>query len=146
MTTIAYKDGVLAADRRVTKAGSIVQCKYRKAYKSASGWLYGAAGTITDIERFWLWVEADDHKRSPPKGDYEGLLVSPTGRSLWVVEGGGMWPLRGAKFAALGSGCDVALGALHAGADAVQSVKIAQLVNSGTGGGVDYVTLNSKDQ
>jgi 20S proteasome alpha/beta subunit len=145
MTTIAYKDGVLAADRRVTKGDQIVQYKHRKAYKNVEGWLYAGSGTVSDLKRFEAWAETDDGSKTPPKGDYEGLMVSPEGR-VWAVEGGVMWRMTGAKFMAIGSGGPVALGALHAGADAVQAVKIAQLVDSSSGGGVDYVTLNSKDQ
>jgi 20S proteasome alpha/beta subunit len=142
VTTVAYRDGVLAADRRVTQGDRIMQYRYQKVYKNQHGWLYGACGKVADMERFFEWADPFDGApggEPPPKGEFEGLMVSPKG-AVFEVEDGTWWRAK-TKLHAVGSGASAALGALHAGADALTAVKIAQLIDSASGGGVDFVTI-----
>lgn len=147
MTTIVYRDGVLAADRRSSDGSYILPGRYRKAYKNKTGWLYAAAGTsgpCEDLNRFMHRAPADmDMFQSKfPRGDYSALIVSPQGE-LYVVERGLVEEItKVASFYALGSGSGPALGALYMGASAVDAVEIAQQIDMKSGGGTDHVTLS----
>ena len=49
MTTIAYKDGVLAGDQRLTSKGFIWHDKERKVFRLRDGSLFGASGDQVTI-------------------------------------------------------------------------------------------------
>lgn len=143
MTTIVYRDGTLAADRRVSHGDSIVADTYRKVFETHDGW-YGAwCGAVVDGHAFQIWAD-DLRDKPPPKGHYTGVLVSPKG-VVHEFENGVILPRpRKKKFFAWGSGANTALGALHAGADARKAVLIAQKVDAFSGGGVDSIKIKTK--
>jgi hypothetical protein len=143
VTTIAYRDGVLASDGRTSDGSYYLPSAKRKAFKSDSGWLYGACGKVSAIVVFQDWAAslapAPRKKPVPPKGDYDAILVSPRG-VVFYVEDGSMWEAE-SEFAATGSGFGPALGAMHVGASAVEAVEAACKVDPGSGNGVFFVTL-----
>jgi ATP-dependent HslUV protease subunit HslV len=133
MTTIAYRDGILAADSRATfqseEGGArCVRCRkiYRKKTKAGIEVLIGTAGESSSGLLFVDWYGSD---RKPPikfldgDADFLCLVVTPSG----VLEYD-KW-CRGEEveeeFAAIGSGAKAALGALYAGASAEEAVRIA---------------------
>jgi 20S proteasome alpha/beta subunit len=140
VTTIVYRDGVLAGDSRTTDEATIYPGATPKVFKNKAGWLYGASGNVAAIERFNEWADALKVRLTKaPGGNFEGILVSPKG-AIYFVEGGSAWKLN-APFAATGSGRDAAYGALHFGASALEAVDIAIKIDSGSGLPVTHVSL-----
>ncbi|APX88654.1 hypothetical protein BV394_02000 [Brevirhabdus pacifica] len=68
-------------------------------------------------------------------GDYEVIWLLGDG-TVRNYEGGGWFSLE-APFQAIGSGAEIALGALHVGADAETAVRAACALHTGCGGTAD---------
>lgn len=146
MTVIAYKDGLMAGDGRVTsEKGHIWTDKARKVFKLADGSLFGAAGDwSTEIMRNHL-TEAGDLSNFPqlPDGsDIDGIYVRPNGR-IFMFDGKGWerWP---DPYIAIGSGKQNALTALQLGCDALIAVRMGIKGNCGCGGLIRTVMLKGK--
>jgi hypothetical protein len=145
MTTVVFKDGVMACDSCYSYAGS-VDTLSRKIYRLKSGGLLGQAGA-NDAREVMKLVEKVRNAREMPlhskfmeiRLDFLGLLVLPSGRKFKIAttfispdnwdaslekEDFGAWEIE-VPFAAIGSGCDVATGAMAAGANARGAVAIA---------------------
>ena len=132
MTTIAYRDGVLAADSLVTLGSTKVHGSYQKIRRIGQ-YLVGTAGSVACCQAFVDWLKSNDDSHPPPKGEYGALIVDPRGR-VREIENGSVLPVpRGAKFFAIGSGSPYALAAMYAGATAVDAVKIAAKIDTSTG-------------
>ena len=132
MTTIAYRDGVLAADSLVTLGSTKAHGSYQKI-KRIGDCLVGTAGSVADCQAFVHWLQAGDDDKPPPKGEYSALIIGPNGQ-VRELECGNIMPRpRGAKFFALGSGGPFALAAMYAGATATEAVKIAAKIDTNTG-------------
>jgi hypothetical protein len=143
VTTVAYRDGIIAADRRVTQDGQRTPGGHTKIGRTKSGWLYGASGVLADCIRFERCMKKWDGTGTPknvPFDGFNGIAISPKGLIHWA-EKGMLWPAPQTAFAALGSGSDAALGALYHGASAREAVEIASLVDTATGDGVDSLFL-----
>lgn len=145
MTTIAYRDGVMACDSCWTYGGT-VDVLSTKITRLSSGALLGQSGQ-NDARSV---VALLDRVKTPAQmPTYEallerrvlflGLLVLPKGRmfkvatthvptTMWDDEFDsddvGIWELSG-QFAAVGSGDSLALGAMAAGKSARDAVAIA---------------------
>lgn len=132
MTTIAYRDGVLAADSLVTLGSTKVHGSYQKIRRIGE-YLVGTAGSVASCQAFVDWLRSGDDSHPPPKGEYNALIVDPRGR-VREIENGSVLPVpRGAKFFAIGSGSPYALAAMYAGATAIDAVKIAAKIDTSTG-------------
>jgi 20S proteasome alpha/beta subunit len=143
MTTVVYRDGVLAADRRSSFASTVATDSMKKVFRTPDKCLGGFAGSVKFFLPYKEWARGD-RQEPAPKGDYVGILVHPDGSIVEYERGNPIVIERRAPFVAWGSGSTAALGALHAGADARTAVLIAQKVDKGSGGGVDTIKL-SKD-
>ncbi len=137
MTTIAYRNGLLAGDSQATDNQCWQVEKLRRLDTSAGELLVGYCGEVCSALVFLEWLR-DDRNRKPDLGneDFEAIVVSvKTGRvTIWNPSLVGFTP-RG-KFFAIGSGAPVAMGAMHAGKNAVEAVKIACKVDPYTRGPV----------
>lgn len=139
MTTIAYRNGILAADTRCTIAGAS-SGSINKIARRYGGALAGAAGNAVYNFAFLEWFVLNDEKVDPPKAQRtddsidRGIIFFPDGR-IHVYEPDGKFMIK-AEYHALGSGTDVALGAMFMGATAEQAVRAAILHDNGTGGEV----------
>ena len=128
MTTIAYRDGLMACDSQVT-TGETKYAKAKKIRKLADGSLIGVSGNWAAAYRLMMGVR-DDGTVTPSllascKGA-DGLLIRPD-NSMWMIEcgaRGGLVPITG-PFRADGSGFAVALAAMMGGATADRAVAIA---------------------
>lgn len=132
MTTIAYRDGVLAADTAVHDRG--VYCgEVTKIYQYRDGTMGGAAGCLGDVAAMREFI-ASGGMNEPPEfkdEDSEGILIRPWGKVEWIGEKRKRIELTG-EFFAIGSGFKLALGAMHAGADAIRAVEIAAHLDNHT--------------
>jgi ATP-dependent protease HslVU (ClpYQ) peptidase subunit len=132
MTTIAYRDGVLAADSLVTLGHTKVHGSYQKIRRIGS-YLVGTVGSVADCQAFMEWLKRGDDTHPPRKGEYSALVIDPRGKVRELENGSVLPSPRGAKFFALGSGGTFALAAMYAGATATEAVKIAAKIDTNTG-------------
>lgn len=124
MTTIAYKDGVIAADSLVASDNLIVG-EVRKIVRVAN-LLAGASGLASATSAFLDWVEngyLDDDDIPEWPESFEGFIAHPDG-TIEVFDSFGSHEIKTAIYAS-GSGDSVALGAMDAGASAIEAVEIA---------------------
>lgn len=129
MTTIAYRNGVLAADSGVW-IGEAALPFARKLAKGKSGTLYGVSGSAAEGAKFIAWVEAGEIGDCPRGEAIEGdrssfiaIAVAATGQVRLIVARGD--EIYEAPYFAIGAGNVGALCALYAGADAIGAVEAA---------------------
>lgn len=138
MTTIAYKDGVLAADTLITANGMI--CGYAKKIWRAGRLLIGGAGSDAVTNTFRDWVKDGMSGDHPLKKDIGNLfIVKPDGLTVMWCDDGPF--LMKETFWALGSGEEVAMGAMAAGASARKAVQLACARDTRSGGDVTVLKL-----
>lgn len=128
MTTIAYRDGVMAADSRAYSGGRPpIGCK-AKIKRLADGTLIGVSSTVPGRgEAVIAWFEAGANPEKVPPGDpsHRLLAVKPGGEVLFSHDAYSIsGPLTG-EFFAVGSGEEYALGAMAMGASAERAVEVA---------------------
>ncbi len=122
MTTIAYKDGILAVDSAVTCDG-----RYEGSCKK---WLQvdGAVAAVTGQAMVLGKLKIAVDKDGLPDFDFASLhdseLLMITRAGIFCVTKIGFLKIE-TNHAAIGSGCSIAYGAMAAGASARQAVEIA---------------------
>jgi len=145
MTTIAYKDGILASDRRLTYEGKIMSDSTQKIFKLNDGSIAALAGDAAAAFEYIKWLQSDRTSSSPVdemhEVDFSIMIIAKDGTVSFIENGKMEPPHKPEKYYALGSGRAAALGAMAFGATAAQAVKFAMRVDSSTGGGVDTLTI-----
>ena len=125
MTTIAYKDGILAADSRLTTGSTIVASHYNKVRKLDDGRIVAAVGNV---------AKHDDYIKQLASGEIHNNKLDDDGTDAIIVlyedrleahynDGIIIYGLN--EFYAFGSGSTAALAAMHMGLTAIESVKFA---------------------
>ena len=142
ITVIAYRDGVLAADQLVaSEQYDLVTGLAAKIFRSEDGKaLYGFSGKLSDGGRFKRWI-LDIDTTPPTFEDFAAILISPDGK---VSLASGKHPCFvevAAPYFAIGSGRELALGAMWKGATAPEAVTCAIELNIACGGPVDVLSL-----
>lgn len=132
MTTIAYRDGVIAADSRVTIGSMVHPESMSKLVRLSSGGVLASAGTVAQMEALKEHMLTTPAEDPPDMDDITSMRIDPDGK-LWNWEGAGPWRASKAKFYALGNGCGYAYGAMEAGASAREAVKIATKYDTSSG-------------
>lgn len=133
MTTIAFRDGVLAADRQATSGGTVTKCT--KLFR-VDGYAIGVSGHLSYGIAFKNWFKGDRLGDCPlDEHTYALIMDIQTGYcEQWESPGTGI-PVED-DFAAIGSGSCYAYGAMEMGADARTAIKVAAKWDSGTGLGI----------
>ena len=122
MTTIAYRDGMLACDSGMT-------CDHIRVGKTEKAWEYKGfiitgCGYAADLYAFRDWFVRGMKGDCPePREDGTLVIITPD-RSVLIREPAG-WIRGRSSFYAWGSGFSLAIGAMAAGASAVRAVEIA---------------------
>lgn len=126
MTTIVYREGVLAADSQAYCGSRRVSLGTKvKVRRLEDGTLIGASSSIVGATDDLLdWYEHDTPL--PEKYDsFQLLVVNPDGSAFLAFDNTSLsGPITG-DYYAIGSGEDFALGALAMGASAEEAVRIA---------------------
>jgi hypothetical protein len=132
MTTIAYKDGILACDSAWSDESRIIGL-INKIRRFDTGVLYGAAGHSDDRAVLNLLYKVTDPNDLPSydtlwelQNSIHALIIFPDGRAFMVSTGEedvGVCPVD--TPIAVGSGKWLAMGAMDAGATAIEAVEIA---------------------
>lgn len=151
MTTIAYRDGVMAGDTLICN-GTDTMGHITKVYK-VNGFLIGVAGTLRLVVSFWRWAETGltDESKMPCAPNFSllekdndsgvwGYVVTPSGKIYRYENLGHALPVE-ADYAACGSGREYAMGAMGAGKSAFEAVAIACQFDISSGGKIRSVSL-----
>ena len=149
MTTIAYKDGWLAADTLYNMAGMKRYESKITRHEDVTGkkYLMASAGNLSDCAALEEWYKngaigvPQYHLFKDDTPSASMLVVHEEGWVLYVDVYGHKSSIIPDDHFAIGSGSMVAMGAMLAGANAVRAVEIAALVDSNTGGTVDWQTV-----
>ena len=155
MTTIAYKAGLMACDSCWTHNDTQVT-SLSKITRLSSGALLGQAGDNDGREMEYFLDKIKTARNIPTRKallelriGFEGLWVLPSGHIFRVScredplayhDEVGFTPVS-RKFAATGSGSDLALGAMHVGATAREAVAAAAEYDINTLGPFHVVRL-----
>lgn len=127
MTTIACNRKMMAGDSLSSAAGT--RFKATKVHRVGDE-IVGFAGGLDEGMAFIQWYQ-DQSKDKPKLEDFAALVLSETGityyESLLVPI-----PVQ-ERFAAIGSGADCALAAMHLGADPKKAVQVACKVRHDSG-------------
>lgn len=139
MTTVAYRDGVLAGDGRITLEGGSIQSEnHRKVHRLRDGRLFGYAGDTDDAERLRLSLLRDEPP--PSLNNIQALLVQTDGAIDYYQ--GNVWQrLESDPYYAIGSGGTAALVAMDCDKDAKQAVACAIKRDNNSGGKIKTVRL-----
>lgn len=142
MTTIAYKDGIIAYDGRCTAGGTIIYDDYEKMRERDGAFFFGAGGMseINDLIKAYHGEEITGDCGAAAIVCKDGVLSLITYDDGKVVES----PVRPDKPYAIGSGRDHAYTALDMGASAYQAVEMAARRDTGTGGKIRTFTAKTE--
>lgn len=125
MTTIATDGRSMAADGLVRDhCDVIVNTAYKKVHRLGDGRIVGGAGSSFDIASWVAWVVAGKHGDCPIQDDRFGALILNTDGTVFWVDHKGREVLTPTP-CSVGSGHEIAIGALDAGATPGEAVAIA---------------------
>lgn len=158
MTTIAYKNGYISSDGRMTIGDTITSDNIVKVFK-VNNCLIGFAGRYASGLNFVKWFEEWDTANQAqeelpfvtvkipellPDEDFQAIVAYPDG-VVMSYEGGNMFYAVTPPIA-LGSGTDFAYGAMDAGMSAEEAVKIACKRDVSSGGVVTTLTFDGEPE
>lgn len=146
MTTIAYKDGIMCGETRITQGDSFATGVVKVG--RIENFLVGFAGNLKEIRPMYDWLEKHLGKDCDPMllytraaalsdlrlEDCEILIADIHNDLLYSVDDTGLVTLLPRNFESIGTGCEYALGAMQANATAEQAVEIAMKYDINSGG------------
>lgn len=139
MTTVVYKDGILASDSRCTQSDTVVG-NVTKIHKIDDNTLIGFCGRTAQAFKFIEWYKDGKKKEDAQSDDdsdftalviIKGVVYRYDGYNPQIIK---------SKFHSIGSGFMVALGAMEAGASAIEAIKIAKKYDIYTGGKIQTLS------
>jgi len=145
MSTVATDGLTMASDSRITDdGGAMDQLNYPKIKKFKDS-IGGFAGDLESGVLFFSWMERgepDDPAQKPTleDDDFIALVLRKSGVYWYgskLIPGG----IPSGTPAAIGSGGDVAMGAMLAGKDPANAVRLACRVDSNSGGKIRTLKL-----
>lgn len=140
MTTIAYKDGILAADKRSTFCN--VAITTTKVKRLQDGTLVGCTGDSGLCRKLIEWLQdGADPDTYPDLGSKCHMLMVRPDRRVYLYDGSSAPIELEERFVAFGSGQDFALTAMHLGYGAKEAVEVACQLDVHSGKGVDALVL-----
>lgn len=138
MTTIAWDGKSLAGDRRVS-FGGITDAKVSKIVRREDGALAATAGNSSLCAAFRRWFLAGEEGERPAldKGTEtsNALIIRPSG--LLIIHDLSGWYDADAPLYSMGSGWEIALGAMAMGAHAEEAVRVASRFDGNTGDDIE---------
>lgn len=145
ITTIAYKDGLIAFDSRVTwERGQITVLDYNKSRKVGPLHFF-CAGSTADIDELVVAYCSGDTEDFPVNDAVAFVVDQGKLYLIGINDEGHLWrdPYALAQHSAIGSGGAHALTAMDLGCDARKAVKMAMLRDSHTGGKIRTYRIRS---
>jgi 20S proteasome alpha/beta subunit len=152
MTTIAYKDGLLAADTRVTarathsgtwskitelKNGAILACSGATRFQRWLGRALQELGNFDIEDGMHFDLDCPSEAIAKDEPDCSVMLIRHDG-AHFELDGWIAFRLD-APFYAIGSGAQFAMGAMAAGVDARKAVQLASSIDLCSGDGIEEI-------
>lgn len=134
-TTIAFDGKEMAADSQMT-VGSWMMFTPEKLTR-IDGDVIGCAGNCEEIVKFKIWYRDRTRPFPKMKGSFEAICWTKDGLMRYTTSG---VPIKFNPPYALGSGSDIAMGAMKAGVGARRAVEIATETDIYSGGHVFTMT------
>lgn len=153
MTTIAYKDGVIAHDGLISAGNQAIGSSFSKIFfvkKNVLGFDVKCIALAGDSSsRYFLENEDLDYKTEVPEHlSFNAMAVTSCGRVIYIDSNDGDSYIHlnviDAEFHAIGSGCQFALGAMSVGATPEEAVAVASKYDNATGGKIVSYVLEDK--
>lgn len=150
MTTIVYRDGVLAADTRAYSGSAQPIGNKQKIFKIKGGSCFGvstpAPGLTEEILNWFLELKNMDHEPVLHDRSFDMLEIDKDGQ-VWFYHNSfrPTGPIT-ADYYAIGSGAEYAMGAMAMGADAVDAVAAASHHDVWTGSIVTKIDVFPKEK
>lgn len=140
MTTIVCNREGMAADKRISGAAIF---KSQKIFR-VNGSLIGFAGNVEQALRFIEWRRSPEQRPQFSDGpSFEALELTPDGALIWW--GAEMVGVEVQdEYYAIGSGAQIALGAMAMGATLKEAIQIAARWDTATGKEVQTMNLKGK--
>lgn len=146
MTTIAYRDGVMASDTQVSAGGRKFRTHKVKPLKD--GGLIGSSGKLADILKIQRWAEAGFPDEGKPdfgdEGEFECLIVTGAGEIYLLDEEMELMPFFD-PFIAVGSGGAYAMAAMECGKSPEDAVRVAAKYDANTSEPVETFRVEPKE-
>ena len=141
MTVIAWDGKTLAGDRQTThdNTPTLTRKVYRIRHPRGGHVLIGCSGHSGDCQEY-IRAALGEITEKPNFSSLLVLLIDQQGKA-WGMNERLVWWAIDAPYWSIGSGCDFALGAMHAGKTAREAVLIASKLDKSCGLGVDVVRL-----
>lgn len=143
MTTIATDGKSMAGDGLATRRDMITCETAIKVHRLADGSLFGGAGDKPELAALRAWIDGGEKGPRPKAKDMVALVLKPSGELWYYTESAGA-PTEVPN--AVGSGEELAIGAMEAGASPEEAVAIAARRNTATGGKITVLELNQKSK
>lgn len=146
MTTIAWDGKTLAADRMVLYGDA--QPRAERKIHNCGRYIYAGTGqySATFLVMEWLAGGAlPEHRPNLGTEDCSGIAIDRQTCKVYQVEGQQpvLMPLSAKRFA-VGSGREFARAAMELGKTAAEAVRLASRLDSGSGFGVDTVSIAAR--
>lgn len=152
MTTIAYKNGIMAGDRNINTDDMLLETadkifRIKSPLTPNHAQIIGLAGDMADIALCVEWMNSNQAPelkgalqlppalQSSDRGGFVAIVI--TGRGILYTTASDVFNKTKAPFYAIGTGRRLALGAMAAGATAEEAVRIASQFDVYTGSEVD---------
>lgn len=142
MSIVAYRDGIICSDGRMTINDMILSDSYKKIVKR-DGAVAGFVGDAEHCAALMRWFTEKFDLNTIPQNKGSGLVIldrtikKKKAVKILMIEEGGYFEV-GDDFYARGTGREVALGAMLMGATAYEAVE-ASIKRINTTGGEIYV-------
>ena len=144
MTTIVYKDGILAADTQLTTGD--IKSRIRKIHRLPSGQVAAAAGVISDWPLFFEWLaKAENKAKAIPKlsKGFEMIVIEPDGKVGYYNSKCLYFEIDDPIYTN-GSGWAFARAGLMCGLTPKKAVELASELDTGTNNLVDVYDVKKK--
>ena len=160
MTTIAYRDGIMAAEGKMTLGDMVIKLDTEKVFW-VNNHLVGVCGRACAINTFVTWLQkmTDYHIVNQEVGElvdlvppaleddegYSALVVTPS-RQVLMYDGNTPIDMGSDVPMSVGSGSCFALAAMKAGNSAEEAVKVACELDVYSGGEITVVQLEEESE
>ena len=128
----------MAGDGLVTSNGTVFSTDFQKVTKLKDGRIVGVAGTAFNVRPFVDWLE-NGGDLPELEENFDAIVLYPDGSSFSYNEKGRCIPEPAPT--AVGSGRELAIGAMLAGASALKAVTLAAQRDIATGGEIVEVRI-----
>jgi len=141
MTTIAWDGKTLAVDSAQSRGDIITGLKMKKLYLDVGPFKAVAISGVTqNYEPLIKWIKCGGD--NPSISDHFSILcINKKGQCFGLHDGDQLYFVRRKDKCSEGSGWQIALGAMDAGATAIEAIKIASKRDVYTGGKVQSFTV-----